>query len=325
MPPAIVQQINKATGYTPNLGVGGSSGGQVYQNAVPAQSFSVAPNPQIQQQQSQYDNNAAYLASLQAQLNQQARILPFDYNATKAKARANAEAGVNPIYAAKLSNFLRDAQTNEARKRADITTSNQLLDEQLKNLQEGNAITGQRTTEDVQNNTNTINNQTDQFQQDSGTAFDQQRQQQAAQIAQSGLTGSGLGSQQQQQATTQRNTAEGRQVQNFNQAKDAQQLLKTRTFEDLARSNTLGAAQTGHGKDTNALDLARYIEDFGASDPSHYGTQIQANIQQQGVDRQNAVLQAQQQQYSDLFNQFIASQKGARAQDLAATSSAYRY
>ena len=259
---------------------------------------------------------------LNAQLAAQPKLLPFDYAGTQAKARAAAESAVNPLYTKMWNDYLGQAKVQQARQVADTGTANSLLQDNLKNIQDTNAITGARTAQDVQTNTDALNTGQTNYQADTGLNFDRARTALATNIAQGGTTESGLGQQQVAGQQTARNVQEGRQVMNFNDQRTAQQLLKTRTFEDLARSNELATKQTGQNTTANNLNLARYIADYGA-DEGNYG--YNTKQQQQSIEQQRlgAVLTNQGQQYGNLFNQYLGSLQGARGQDLALTRSVY--
>jgi hypothetical protein len=322
--PAVLQDINKATGYTPNLGVGGSSNGQVYAS-TPVPSIprpAAAPAATADPYAGEIAALNAQTRAIQAQIAAQPKLLSFNYAGTQAQAKSLAQQNVNPIYQQKLNDYLSQARVNEQRQQQDFNTANQLIGENLKNVTDANTLSGQRTTEDVATNLYNSANKEQQFQQDSGTAFDKSRAALAGNVAQSGLTTSGLGAQQQNEAVTNRNTQEGRQVEQFNQYRQAQDLFKGRTLEDLATSTSHAQTSAGEQQTAAKLSLDRYIQDYGA-DEGHYGTQTQAQVNQNALDREAAVLNAQHQYYSDLLNQYLGSQKGARGQDLALTRSVY--
>lgn len=327
MPP-VLQTINKATGYTPDLGYKGNTIGSPYNANIYGSgqdSFRVAPAAPATA-----DPYAAEIARLQAEneaINAQFKAAPkllnFDYSAAQAKARSQAEGSVNPIYLQKLNNFLDQARTNEQRKTEDYNRTNSLYDEVLQKALEASGVSRNRVATDTQSNIDQVNNSAQNYQADTGTAFDRARNTLAGNTYQAGLTGSGLGAQQAAEAVKQRNTQEGRQVQSFDIAKQNQKLFLTRSLEDLATSDEVSKRNNSLSKEANKIDLNRYIQDYGTTDPAHYGTQIQAEINQEAVDRQNAVLDNQKQQYGDIFNQYLSTLGGARGQDIALTKSVY--
>lgn len=266
-------------------------------------------------------SNAA-IRALQAQLAAQPRILPFDYTASQANARQQASNAVTPIYQKKLNDFLSQARTNEQRQTEDFNTANKQIDEALKNTSEANLLSGVRTSQDVATNVAQSQNQEQQFQHDTGLSFDKARSTLAGGVSAAGLTTSGLGAQQVGEQQTARNTQEARQVEKFNVYRQAQGLFKTRTIEDLTKSNELAGTSATEGHKSAKLSLDRYIQDYGTQE-GHLGTQIQGGIDQNALERETAILQSQQKYYGDILNSFLASQKGARGQDLALTRQVY--
>lgn len=223
----------------------------------------------------------------------------LDFAGIQARARAQAEGSVNPLYAQKLNDFLANQATQASRAQADKATNDKLIQEGLQNLTDQNALTGTRTAQDVAANLNNIGNQENYYQQQEGQGFDQARTAQQQQIAQSGLTGSGLGNQQLNQAVTQRNQQSGQQVQGFNIQKQAQQTLQTRTFQDLAKSTELGTKSAGTQSSQNQLNLNRFIEDQANS--------LQTEKQNEYVQQQ-ADIQAAQNRYAK--EQFVNALQG---------------
>jgi hypothetical protein len=112
----------------------------------------------------------------------------------------------------------------------------------------------------VAKNLDEINTTADEFQTDSGQATDAQRLEEGRALADSGLTG-GLAAQQSETADTQRNTAEKRQVRDFQRKRTEQTLFKTRTFEDLSRSSELATEDKEKGVKRVQFDLDSFIKD----------------------------------------------------------------
>lgn len=260
--------------------------------------------------------------NLQTQLNAAPRLLSYDYAGNAAKARQQAAGAVNPIYQKKLNDYLGQATTNQQRQTEDYNTTISNYDNAYNQLLQNNDISRARTTQDTQNNVDQINNQSDQYQQDSGTNFDQSR---LALLRGTQDAGQGLGAQQVAQQQQQRNTQEGRQAQSFAQSKDQQQLLKARTFEDLARAADTGKQQTDQGKTVAKTAFDRYLQDYNVdlTGGKQYGTAIQGEMSQEALDRENAINQTAGQYYGNSFNQYINTLKGARGQDLQLLKSLY--
>lgn len=256
-------------------------------------------------------------ASLLKQIQALSAPQPFNYStfdtaANSAKARSAAEGAVNPLYQNKLQTFLNQQQVAQSRAQQDAATQQQQLQEALTNTLSANATTGARATQDAQTNIDATNNQADQFQQDSGTAFDTARNTLAGNVAGAGLTGSGLGAGQQATAQANRNTTEGRQVQTFNTAKDATNLLKTRTLEDLGTSGAQATQKTTEGQAASKLNLDRTIEDLNS--------QTAAERNNEELQRQQDILQQQQQYEKSGFDQFLGTLSG---QNRANTAQVY--
>lgn len=226
----------------------------------------------------------------------------FDTTANSARARKQAEGAVNPLYTQRLNEFLGRQNVLRGRAEADATTNQKNLDEALANTLEANKITQERTGQDVTRNLGGIADTQQAYQEDTGSAFDKSRMA----LLRGADTGSGLGRQEVNDQQAARNTQEGRQVKAFTQAKDEQQLFKTRTFEDLARSGKLATADTGKGKAKNQLDLSRYIQDLAFGEGQY-------RQEQEGKRLQDIL--GQQQNYEKIgYSKFLNTLKGeARA------------
>lgn len=286
----------------------GLSPGQIeYHYAQPAQS---AASPTQNAPATDY---AALYAAAAGGAAAAPRPVNLDFAGIQARARQQAEGSVNPLYTQKLNDFLANQATQKARADADKATNDKLIQEGLQNLVSQNELTGQRTATDVANNLNALGSQEQFYQQQEGQAFDQARTGLQQGIAQSGLTGSGLGAQREQQAISQRNAQSGQQVQSFNIQKQAQQTLKTRTFQDLAKSTELGTKQAGTQKEQNQLNLNRFIED--------QATQLDQERKNQEIQKQ-ADIQAAQGRYAK--EQFVNALQGIGNQGTRlATQQAY--
>lgn len=187
----------------------------------------------------------------------------FDIAANFSRARSQAEAAVNPLYTKKLNDFITQQQTDAARKQADTATANSNLDQALKDTLEASQVSRDRTAEDTTQKVGQLNTAEQNFQSDNGTAFDNLRQTLAGNTAASGLQTSGLGAKAVAAATASRNTQEGRAVDSFHVQKQAQETAKTRTFEDLLRSDNQNTVSTQKNKDQVKISLDRFIQDQG--------------------------------------------------------------
>lgn len=207
----------------------------------------------------------ALLAQIQALTNAQQKQVyapALDYKAISAQARQQAEAAVNPYYTKQLNDFLTQQSVQKQQQQVAHDTAVQNLQDQLAATLKANETTGARTTADVAQNEADVNQATDEFQTDNGQTFAGDRIAQAHDLAAKGLTG-GLGAQAAETATATHNTTEKRQVEQADKQKQAQELLKSRTFEDLATSGTLASTAKEKGVKQTDVDLADFIENQG--------------------------------------------------------------
>jgi hypothetical protein len=221
----------------------------------------------------------------------------LNYAAIQAKARADAENAVNPFYTKQLNDFLSQQAAQRTQQQTVFDTSVKNLDEQLKQAQDANKLTGERTTADVAQNQADINQTADQFQTDTGQAADANRLAEADKLAGAGLTG-GIGAQQGEATQTQRNTTEKRQEADFQKSRDQQELFKGRTFEDLAKSGELAAKSTAKGKTAAKFDLDSFIQNQGFETTSKKSSLEQARLQAVATEQQNQAKLA--------YNQYLA-------------------
>lgn len=224
-----------------------------------------------------------------------ARAANFDVGGTFNSAYGEAAASQNPLYDKYLNQFLAEQANAKAAQQHtfDETTSN--LDTALKNTTEANTISQQRTGEDVARAEGQIATKADQFQTDSGTQFANDRLQQASDLSKAGLTG-GIGAQKTEAVQTARNTQEARQGAEFDQQKQAQELLKARTFEDLSRSTANATAATAKGKANAQFNLDNWIEAAKIKE-DQYRTQNEVDRKQAILDERNRIAKKKFQQF----------------------------
>lgn len=204
-----------------------------------------------------------------------------NYNLASISAQARKEAGraQSPIYQLKMNQFLAqqkfDVENQKAQDKADIQT----LQDTLSNTLKQNEVTGQRTSQDTATNLGQINTTADQFQTDAGAEADAQRIADAKQQAAGGLTGSGVGQGQTLQAQTTQNTAESRQGAQFTQQRQAQNLMKARTFEDLAAAGGLAKTSEVKGEKQIAFNLNTLVQNQKLAKAAK-GTELKIEKQQ---------------------------------------------
>lgn len=242
---------------------------------------------------------SALLKQISAATTPQVYAPKLDFAAINSQARSSAENAVNPYYTKALNDFLTKQAAQKQQHEAQYNTNVQNIEDTLKQTEEANALTGERTTEDVANKQGLINTANDQNQIDTGTSFEDQRLAEAKAQAQAGVLGSGAGNRQTGVSTANRNTTEGRQNEAFQQQRDQQEQFKTRTFEDLAKSNKLAGTSATKGKAQEKFDLDSYIQN------ADFDTQDKRNTLESS--RQAQILEEQNRQSKLLVNQFINS------------------
>lgn len=216
----------------------------------------------------------------------------LDVAAINSQARAAAENAVSPLYTAKLNSFLAQQAAAKQQHQTQYETNIKNLQDTLSNTLQGNETTRGRTIEDTAQNVADINQNADEFQTDSGTAFDKARLAQAR-----GTSTGGLGQQQQEEALGQHNTDESRQVQKFQQAKQQQELFKGRSLEDLFKSDELSRVSSEKGQKQEKFDLDSYLQNaqFAEDDARNQLT----------IDKQ-ALVEAKTRSYAtDAYNNYI--------------------
>lgn len=186
----------------------------------------------------------------------------FDTVAAAAKARSDAAGAVNPLYNYYINNTLADQAAKQKQAQDQATTDTKNAQDTLQEALDANALTGSRATESTALKESDINKSTDQYQQDSGTQFEAAREAQARAQATAGTLGSGAGNNQTNTAIITRNTTEGRAVDKAQEQKDAAELFKAQTFEDLANSNTLAGKTEGKTVAKTQFDLSNYLQNL---------------------------------------------------------------
>jgi hypothetical protein len=225
---------------------------------------------------------------------------------------------VNPYYTQQLQQFQQNQAKTKALQQQQHDLNELNLEATLNNQLQGNETSRGRTSQDVLQNEQQIGQQADYRQQDQGTQFDQARIEQAKQLAQGGLTASGLGSQQTLQSETTRNTQEQRQGAQDQQQVAAQELTKARTFEDLANSDVLSNKSFSKGQQQANIDWDKFVQGQ-ASDLQ----QTQQSLESERLQRLGTVQrQLAQQQINDMIH--AISNPAQRAAAAAAYGGSFR-
>lgn len=265
----LVNTINRAAGQS-------YAQGGVYAPAITPQQHQtlqqaqVAPGPDytkiIADQQAQIDA-----------LNRQPVAANVDFAGIHARARQSAEGDINPLYAKMFQDFLTGQQTALQRSQQDATRSNTAIDEALKLQQEQNQLAGERTQQDATTGLSNVANAQDNYQTNEGLSFGDARKALQLGVSQSGLTGSGLGQQAQQQQVTRRNIANDQQQQQFQASRNQIDTLKGRSLADIATSSERAGKTAALSKENTAITLQRFIEDQAVQKQQ----QAETNRQQQ--------------------------------------------
>lgn len=316
MNPNLQQSLMNTLGY-PGTGTSGIGPVANLSQYHPSVAPTAPANPTTPDPNSQLAAYAAQLRALQTQVAQQPKIYSYNIADASAKARSAAEQAVNPYYTQKLNDFLSQEQTKQQRAQQDAATNSKQVDQALQDALNASNTQRGRTTQDATTKLGDVQNASDYYQNTEGNTFDKARSSLLTNLAQSGLTTSGLGQQQQNEQVANRNIESGQQVRSFNAQKDAINTLKTRTFEDLATGDTQSSQTAGQKKSAINVDLDRALQDIGTETNQFKG--------QNEYDRLNALTGEESRQYQLGVNNFVQALagQGARAQDIQATRALY--
>lgn len=271
-----------------------------------------------------YDPYASQMAAYDreiAQLRAQIEAMPKlpTYNTTEAWARAQKTAtkAVNPVYQDKLNNQLNIYKAKKTQKTTEVTRGKEDLDTQQRYLMEDIGTDKVRTEQDTASKIAESLYQEGQFQDAEGTAFDRANRQARSELATAGLTTSGLGQQALEEQVLERNIASADQVRSFENQRATQELLKTRTFEDLDTKGTRGQELTTRQKQDLDIELNNFITNLGLEE-----TQFRHNLE---AERLGAVFDATQNAYNTDIRNWLAglSGQGWRSQDIALAYQVY--
>lgn len=306
-------------------GLGGAIQGAVKQGVNwlqdAAQQGQQRANDYLNQRDAQfYAQIAAYdreIAALRQRLEAMPR-LPI-YNTTEAWARAErtATAAVNPVYQDKLNNAL--AKFNQQRRNQQTVTKRgkEDLDIRQRQLMEDIGTQKQRTSEDVESQLAESRHQEALFQDVEGTQFDRANRQARTELAQAGLTMSGLGQQRLAEMEAERNLESAEQVRGFENERAAQELFRTRTFEDLDIKGKRGQQATERAKKDLDIALDNFLKNIAF--------QEQEFRWQNEQDRLAAIAQATTSAYNTEIRNWLSNlaNEGWRPQDIQAAYQVY--
>lgn len=221
----------------------------------------------------------------------------LDIAGLNARARSAAEAAVNPYYTKALNDYLEKEAFQRQIQQKQTETNIQNLEDQLTQTLEQNEITKKRTGEDVAINMERLATAEDEFQTDSGQAFDAARIAEARRAAIAGTTGGTAGAA--QEALQIKNaTAESRQTRKFQEQREQQELFKNRTFEDIIRSGEQAKTTKEKGVKQAQFDLDAFIKNQALEEKS-YRNELEKS-------RLESIQSNQQAQASLLFTNWLA-------------------
>lgn len=259
----------------------------------------------------------AQIAAIQAQAAATPKLPTLNTSDLMAKANATATAAVNPVYQDKLNNQLERYATQLSQEQAQTSTSKAAEDTSLAQTQEDDTTQAQRTAQDTQTAIDKSLYNEGQFQTSDAASFDLANKQAREAVSNAGLTESGLGKQSLEKLQSDRNAASTAQTKDFSDDRATQQLLATRTFEDLGTKDTRATELNATNKANLDTQLNNFITNQ-AEDQRDFELQNES-------DRQAAVYDASNSAYQTSVQQWIAglSAAGWRPQDIALAAQVY--
>jgi hypothetical protein len=262
------------------------------------------------------DSNAA-IKALQSQLAAQPKLPFYDTSSAWARAQKGAENAVNPVYTDKLNQYLEKARLKRTQTEEQTGINKAGINTGLQQTLEDVLTQRGRTEEDTATTLGDLSASEAFDQQQGGTQFDRARSALLGDVANAGLTTSGIGQQQDQQAITDRNALEAEQTRQYDKQQKAAETLKTRTFEDLGKSETRAKGEAETRTKQEDINLKNFIDTAGLEEKE---TRTQNEI-----ERLNAVAGETDNQYqvgvADFIRGLIGS--GARAQDIQLAQQIY--
>ncbi|HET8708927.1 MAG TPA: hypothetical protein VFL85_01460 [Candidatus Saccharimonadales bacterium] len=254
---------------------------------------------------------------LLAQLAAQPKLPYYNTTAALTSAQKKATSLVNPVYVDNLNRYLAKQQAGIGQQTELTGLNKKSLQTALEQTLQDTELNKQRTQEDLTTKLGDINQTETNYQTDEGAAFDKARTALLGNIANSGLTTSGIGQQQEAQAITDRNQASKEQTQQFSNQRRDVNTLATRTFADLETGATRAKSDTTAKQHVEDVNLKDYIQNAKLDEKDFRASNEQARL--------DAVAKATGQQYQAGLAKFIAGLigSGARAQDIALAKSVY--
>lgn len=182
-------------------------------------------------------------------------VPPLNVDAIYKSATGRAAGQAGTWYQQNLDNYVKILDQRKSIESNILTTTQKDLEQQLKNLVEGNVITRGRTTEDTAYNLGRIGTEEGARQTTEARQFDLARRGLQSQQGEAGIATSGMGKQQQIQANFDRKMAEEKQARDVTDQKRVQELGLDRTFQDLALAEKHKGIATEFGKQKAQLSF----------------------------------------------------------------------
>lgn len=267
----------------------------------------------------EYKESQRQIAALNAQIAAMPKLPTYNTSAAWSKAQGTASAAVNPVYQDKLNRQLAKYTAEREQQTVATNRGKESLDVSQRQLMEDIGTERQRTAEDVAGKIGEINYQEGQFQNEEGSAYDVANREARAELSRTGLgTEAGLGAQQLEQNQLDRNTASADQVRTFANAKEAQEVFKTRTFDDLNTKGTRSDQLTNVQKQDLDINLQNFIDNQALEEQS-----FRAGNEE---ERLGAIYNATQQAYNTDIRTWLAGlgNQGWRSQDIALAYQTYQ-
>lgn len=261
-----------------------------------------------------YDSTTA---ALRAQLAAQPRLPTFDYSANYARAQSTAASTVNPVYEDKLNQYLKGKQLKINQQTETSTRNKEDIGTALAQALEDAATERNRTSEDTETTLGDITANEGSFQRQEGRQFDAARTALLGDVANAGLTESGLGQGSVATATTDRNLASEDQTREFNNQRRDTNTAFTRKMSDLDKVEGRQKGSSARKTEDEDIALRNFI------DNQNYDEEL-FRVQNE-TERAGAINSATQSAYDRIIAQTIASLagSGSRAQDIALFKQVY--
>ena len=249
--------------------------------------------------------------SMNAELAARPKLPSFNYADTYSRAQNTAASTVNPIYTDKLNKYLEGKRIRSGQKTTEIERNKQDIATALQQSIEDTNLARGRTEEDATMRMGDITSNENSFQRNEGRQFDQARSALLGDVANAGLTESGVGQNIVQNAVTDRNLASEDQTREFNNARRDTEVFRTRTLADLDTTSAREQGAATRRTEGEDISLRNFIENENFDEGQFRLTNE--------AERIGSINAATNDAYNKILAQTIASLagSGARAQDIA--------